>query len=96
MTNEQISEIIKIIRCPGTAFPLWTKNIKSDMVTALHRKNSDKTALYNELDRLRKARCTLGCGNRTKTGISLVALTALTFRSQQELVFEYMADSKSD
>lgn len=95
MTNEQISEIAKIIGVSEDSISAMDENIKSDMVTALTEKNSDKTALYNELDRLwQKGSVYIGLAEIARnTGISLVTLHSLDLSTQQELVFEYMADS---
>lgn len=95
MTNNQLTEIAKIIGVSEDSISAMEENIKADMVTALTEKNSDKTALYNELDRLwQKGSVYIGLSEIARnTGISLVALNSLDLSTQQELLFEYMADS---
>lgn len=95
MTNEQRTEIAKIIGVSEDSITALDKNFKADMVTALTSKNNDKTALYNELDRLwQKGSVYIGLLELAKnTGISLVALHSLDYNTQTELVYEYMADS---
>ena len=95
MTNEQRTEIAKIIGVSEDSISAMDENFKADMVTALTSKNNDKTALYNELDRLwQKGSVYIGLAEIAKnTGISLVALHSLDFNTQTELVYEYMADS---
>ena len=95
MTNEQCAEIAKIIGVSEDSIFAMDETIKVDMVTALTEKSADKTALYNELDRLwQKGSVNIGLAEIAKnTGISLVALHSLDLSTQQELVFEYMADS---
>ena len=95
MTNEQRAEIAKIIGVSEDSISAMDKNFKADMVTALADKSEDKTALYNELDRLwQKGSVYIGLLELAKnTGISLVALHSLDYNTQTELVYEYMADS---
>ena len=95
MTNNQLTEIAKIIGVSEDSISAMEENIKADMVTALTEKNSDKTALYNELDRLwQKGSVYIGLSEIARnTGSSLVALNSLDLSTQQELLFEYMADS---
>lgn len=95
MTNEQCVEISRIIGVSEDSISAMDENIKADMVTALTEKSADKTALYNELDRLwQKGSVYIGLSEIARnTGISLVALHSLDLSTQQELVFEYMADS---
>ncbi len=95
MTNEQLTEIAKIIGVSEDSISAMDENIKADMMTALTEKNGDKTALYNELDRLwQKGSVYIGLSEIARnTGISLVALHSLDLAAQQELLFEYMADS---
>lgn len=95
MTNEQLAEIAKIIGVSEDSISAMDDNIKADMVTALTEKNAEKTALYNELDRLwQKGSVHIGLSEIARnTGISLVSLHSLDLSTQQELVFEYMADS---
>ena len=95
MTKEQLAEIARIIGVSENSISAMDDNIKSDMVTALTEKSADKTALYNELDRLwQKGSVYIGLAEIARnTGISLVALHSLDLATQQELVFEYMADS---
>ncbi len=95
MTNEQLAEIAKIIGVSEDSISAMDENIKADMVTALTEKSVDKTALYNGLDRLwQKGSVYIGLSEIARnTGISLVALHSLGLSTQQELVFEYMADS---
>ena len=95
MTNNQLTEIAKIIGVSEDSISAMEENIKADMVTALTEKNSDKTALYNELDRLwQKGSVYIGLSEIARnTGISLVALNSLDLSTQQVLLFEYMADS---
>lgn len=95
MTNEQLAEIAKIIGVSEDSIFAMDDNIKTDMVTALTEKSADKTALYNELDRLwQKGSVYIGLAEIARnTGISFVALHSLDLSTQQELVFEYMADS---
>ena len=94
MTNEQRTEIAKIIGVSEDSISAMDKNFKADMVTALTN-NNDKTVLYSELDRLwQKGSVYIGLAEIAKnTGISLVALHSLDFNTQTELVYEYMADS---
>lgn len=79
MTNNQLTEIAKIIGVSEDSISAMEENIKADMVTALTEKNSDKTALYNELDRLwQKGSVYIGLSEIARnTGISLVALNSL-------------------
>ena len=95
MTNEQRTEIAKIIGVSEDSISAMDENFKADMVTALTSKSNDKTALYGELDRLwQKGSVYIGLAEIAKnTGISLVALHSLDFNTQTELVYEYMADS---
>lgn len=95
MTNEQLTEIAKIIGVSEDSISAMDENIKANMMTALTEKNGDKTALYNELDRLwQKGSVYIGLSEIARnTGISLVALHSLDLAAQQELLFEYMADS---
>ena len=95
MTKEQLAEIARIIGVSEDSITAFDENIKSDMVTALIEKCADKTALYNELDRLwQKGSVYIGLAEIARnTGISLVALHSLSLSTQQELVFEYMADN---
>lgn len=95
MTNEQRTEIAKIIGVSEDSITALDENFKADMVTALISKSNDKTALYSELDRLwQKGSVYIGLAEIAKnTGISLVALHSLDFNTQTELVYEYMADS---
>ncbi len=95
MTNEQRAEIAKIIGVSEDSISAMDENFKADMVTALTNKSEDKTALYNELDRLwQKGSVYIGLLEVAKnTGISLVALHSLNYNTQTELVYEYMADS---
>mgnify|MGYP002868315264 CR=1 FL=1 len=95
MTNNQLTEIAKIIGVSMDSISAMDENIKADMVAALTEKNADKTALYNELDRLwQKGSVYIGLAEIARnTGISLVALHSLDLSTQQELVFEYMANS---
>ncbi|MBP3760435.1 MAG: hypothetical protein J6I55_03005 [Ruminococcus sp.] len=95
MTNEQRTEIAKIIGVSEDSITALDENFKADMVTAITEKNNDKTALYSELDRLwQKGSVYIGLAEIAKnTGISLVALHSLDFNTQTELVYEYMADS---
>ena len=94
MTNEQRTEIAKIIGVSEDSISAMDENFKADMVTALTN-NNDKTILYSELDRLwQKGSVYIGLAEIAKnTGISLVALHSLDFNTQTELVYEYMADS---
>ena len=94
MTNEQRTEIAKIIGVSEDSISAMDENFKADMVTALTN-NNDKTVLYSELDRLwQKGSVYIGLAEIARnTGISLVALHSLDLSTQQELVFEYMADS---
>jgi len=94
MTNEQRTEIAKIIGVSEDSISAMDENFKADMVTALTN-NNDKTVLYSELDRLwQKGSVYIGLAEIAKnTGISLVALHSLDFNTQTELVYEYMADS---
>ena len=95
MTNEQRTEIAKIIGVSEDSITALDENFKAEMVTALISKSNDKTALYSELDRLwQKGSVYIGLAEIAKnTGISLVALHSLDFNTQTELVYEYMADS---
>ena len=95
MTNEQRTEIAKIIGVSEDSITALDENFKADMVTALISKSNDKTALYSELDRLwQKGSVYIGLAEIAKnTGISLIALHSLDFNTQTELVYEYMADS---
>lgn len=95
MTNEQRTEIAKIIGVSEDSITALDENFKADMVTALISKSNDKTALYRELDRLwQKGSVYIGLAEIAKnTGISLVALHSLDYNTQTELVYEYMADS---
>ena len=95
MTNEQLAEIAKSLGVSEDSISAMDENIKADMVTALTEKSADKTTLYNELDRLwQKGSVFIGLAEIARnTGISLVALYNLDLSTQQELVFEYMADS---
>lgn len=95
MTNEQCAEIARIIGVSEDSISAMDENIKADMVTALTEKSADKTALYNELDRLwQKGTIYIELAEIARnTGISLVSLHSLDLATQQELVFEYMADS---
>ena len=94
MTNEQRTEIAKIIGVSEDSISAMDENFKADMVTALTN-NNDKTVLYSELDRLwQKGSVYIGLAEIAKnTGISLVALHSLDFNTQTELVYEYMANS---
>ncbi len=94
MTNEQRTEIAKIIGVSEDSISAMDENFKADMVTALTN-NNDKTVLYSELDRLwQKGSVYIGLAEIAKnTGISLVALHSLDFNTQTELVYKYMADS---
>lgn len=95
MTNNQLTEIAKTIGVSEESISAMDENIKSDMVTVFTEKSADMTALYNELDRLwQKGSVYIGLLEIAQnTGISLVALHSLDLATQQELVFEYMADS---
>lgn len=95
MTNEQLSEIAKIVGVSEDSISAMDDTIKTDMVTTLTEKSADKTALYNELDRLwQRGSVYIELAEIARnTGISLVALYSLDLSTQQELVFEYMADS---
>ena len=95
MTSEQCAEIAKIIGVSEDSITALDENFKTDMVTAFTSKTEDKTALYNELDRLwQKGSVYIGLLELAKnTGISLVALHSLDYNTQTELVYEYMADS---
>lgn len=95
MTNEQRAEIAKIIGVSEDSISAMDENFKADMVTALAENSADKTALYNELDRLwQKGTVYIGLLEVAKnTGISLVALHSLDHNTQTEIVYEYMADS---
>lgn len=95
MTNKQLVEIAKFLGVSEDSISAMDDNIKADMVTALAEKSADKTTLYNELDSLwQKGSVYIGLAEIARnTGISLVALHSLDFSTQQELVFEYMADS---
>ena len=95
MTNKQLAEIAKFLGVSEDSISAMDDNIKADMVTALTEKSADKTTLYNELDRLwQKGSIYIELAEIAKiTGISLVALHSLSLSTQQELVFEYMADS---
>ena len=95
MNKEQLAEIARIIGVSEDSISAMDENIKADMVTALTEKSADKTALYNELDRLwQKGTIYIELAEIARnTGISLVALHSLDLSTQQELVFEYMADS---
>ncbi len=95
MTNEQLSEIAKIVGVSEDSISAMDDTIKTDMVTTLTEKSADKTALYNELDRLwQRGSVYIELAEFARnTGISLVALYSLDLSTQQELVFEYMADS---
>ena len=79
MTNEQLTEIAKIIGVSEDSISAMDENIKADMVTALGEKNGDKSALYNELDRLwQKGSVYIGLSEIARnTGSSLVALHSL-------------------
>ena len=91
MTNNQLTEIANIIGVSEDSITALDENFRADMVTALTEKSADKTALYNELDRLwQKGSVYIGLTEIAKnTGISLVALHSLSLSTQQELVFEY-------
>lgn len=95
MTNNQLTEIANIIGVSEDSITALDENFRADMVTALTEKSTDKTALYNELDRLwQKGSVYIELAEIARnTGISLVALHSLDYATQQELVFEYMADS---
>ena len=95
MTNEQRAEIAKIIGVSEDSISAMDDNFKADMVTALTEKSADKTALYNELDRLwQKGSIYIGLAEIARyTGISLVALHSLDYNTQTEIVYEYMVDS---
>ena len=95
MNNNQLTEIAKLLGVSEDSISAMDENIKADMVTALTEKSADKTALYNELDRLwQKGSVYIGLSEIARnTGISLVAFHSLDLSTQQELVFEYMADN---
>lgn len=95
MTNEQCAEIARILGVSEDSITALDEDFKADMVTAHTEKSADKTALYNELDRIwQKGTIYIELAEIARnTGISLVALHSLDLATQQELVFEYMADS---
>lgn len=95
MNPKQLTEIANILGVSEGSITALDESFKAEMVTALTEKNADKTALYNELDRLwQKGTIYIELAEIAKnTGISLVTLHSLDLATQQELVFEYMADS---
>ena len=95
MTNNQLTEIGKLLGVSEDSITALDESFRADMVSALTEKSADKTALYNELDRLwQKGSLYIELAEIARnTGISLVALHSLDYATQQELVFEYMADS---
>ncbi|MBQ3969633.1 MAG: hypothetical protein II685_04000 [Clostridia bacterium] len=95
MTNNQLTEIAKLLGVSEDSITALDENFRADMVTALTEKSTDKTALYNELDRLwQKGSVYIELAEIARnTGISIVAMHSLDYSTQQELVFEYMADS---
>ena len=95
MTNNQLTEIAKLLGVSEDSITALDENFRAEMVTAFTEKSADKTALYNELDRLwQKGSVYIGLAEIAKnTGISLAALHSLDLSTQQKLVFEYMADS---
>ena len=95
MNKNHLTEIANLLGVSEDSITALDENFKADMVTALTEKNSNKTALYNELDSIwQKGTIYIELAEIARnTGISLVALHSLDLSIQQELVFEYMADS---
>lgn len=101
MMNEQITKIAEILGVSEENISALPKEIIGSMQTVLEnvevRNEDDANMLYAELDSYwTKGNVIIGLNDVSRdTGISLDTLKNLGYDTQQELVFEYMADSSN-
>lgn len=101
MMNEQITKIAEILGVSEENISALPKEIIGSMQTVLEnvevRNEDDANMLYAELDGYwTKGNVIIGLNDVSRdTGISLDTLKNLGYDTQQELVFEYMADSSN-
>lgn len=91
MTNNQLTEIAKIIGVSEDSISAMDDEIRNSM-TAVLETTKDKKAVYDALDNLwQKGSVYVGLHEVAKsTGISLVTLKNLDYKTQQTIVYEFM------
>ena len=101
MTQQVKNNIASILGIKASSMDSLSKEIISSMQAVLEnvdvRNEEDAKMLYSELDRYwTKGNILIGLNDVSRdTGISLNTLKNLGYDIQQELVFEYMADSSN-
>lgn len=99
MTNEQLTEVARILGVSEDSISAMDDEIKGGMQSVLEnlsvQNDEDKKAIYNALDNLwQKGSVLIGLSEVAKaTGITHNTLKNLDYDTQQTLVYEYMMDS---
>lgn len=99
MTNEQLTEVARILGVSEDSISAMDDEIKNSMTaifeTVAVRNDEDKKAVFEALDNLwQKGSVYIGLDEVAKsTGILLVTLRSLDYDTQQAIVYEFMADS---
>ena len=99
MTNEQLTEVARILGVSEDSISAMDDEIKNSMTavfeTVAIRSDEDKKTVFEALDNLwQKSSVYIGLDEVSKsTGILLVTLRSLDYDTQQTIVYEYMMDS---